>query len=236
MLLRLGQKFHATSIQLPSYKPQWLVFVLSRLGQCFMQPAQNQLPAPSSTPLTAGPTTAGFRKPLLTASSVQNKAPTTADRSVKQQVVKPVWLHNPRAEGAVVLNQAQWQQAGGAGGVWPVVVDPHVGRHLRPHQRQGVQFLYECIMGLRETNRQDPGRLLAWIILLLGLGRIITSSPPAAAKSPDTAVTNTRSCAQTTSMHALIRCIAEVIRGKNGWCVSQKRGTLLIMASLQGTI
>jgi len=26
-------------------------------------------------------------------------------------------------------------------------------RHLRPHQRQGVKFLYECTMGLRDANR-----------------------------------------------------------------------------------
>ncbi|KAL3144372.1 hypothetical protein ABBQ32_004125 [Trebouxia sp. C0010 RCD-2024] len=124
-----------------------------RLGQCFMQPAQNQLPVPSSTSLTAGLSKTSFRKPLVSASAVQNKAPATTEISIKQQAVKPVWLHNPHAEGAVVLNQAQWQQAGEGGAVWPVVVDPHVGRHLRPHQSQGVQFLYECIMGLREANR-----------------------------------------------------------------------------------
>jgi DNA repair and recombination protein RAD54B len=30
-----------------------------------------------------------------------------------------------------------------------VVVDPHVSRLLRPHQRLGVTFLYECVMGMR---------------------------------------------------------------------------------------
>lgn len=134
-----------------------------RLGQCFMQPAQNQLPVPSSSSLTAGLGKAGFRKPLLSASAVQNKASGTTDRSIKQQAVKPVWLHNPHAEGAVVLNRAQWQQAGEGGPVWPVVVDPHVGRHLRPHQSQGVQFLYECIMGLKEANRQAQPDFLPWL-------------------------------------------------------------------------
>lgn len=128
-----------------------------------MQPAQNQLPVPSSTSLTAGLSKTSFRKPLVSASAVQNKAPATTEISIKQQAVKPVWLHNPHAEGAVVLNQAQWQQAGEGGAVWPVVVDPHVGRHLRPHQSQGVQFLYECIMGLREANRQAPARLLEFL-------------------------------------------------------------------------
>ena len=30
-----------------------------------------------------------------------------------------------------------------------VVVDPHLSRHLRPHQRHGVAFLYQCVMGFR---------------------------------------------------------------------------------------
>ena len=30
-----------------------------------------------------------------------------------------------------------------------VVVDPAIAQHLRPHQREGVRFLYECVMGYR---------------------------------------------------------------------------------------
>ena len=30
-----------------------------------------------------------------------------------------------------------------------VVVDPYLANVLRPHQREGVAFLYECVMGLR---------------------------------------------------------------------------------------
>lgn len=47
-------------------------------------------------------------------------------------------LHDPAAEGAVLLNAAQY--GGGKGllapgrPVSPVVVDPYIGRHLRPHQ------------------------------------------------------------------------------------------------------
>lgn len=47
-------------------------------------------------------------------------------------------LHDPAAEGAVLLNAVQY--AGGEGllaperPVSPVVVDPYIGRHLRPHQ------------------------------------------------------------------------------------------------------
>ena len=43
-----------------------------------------------------------------------------------------------------------------------VVVDPHLSGHLRPHQRDGVVFLYECIMGLRNFN--GNGAILAWVV------------------------------------------------------------------------
>ena len=33
-----------------------------------------------------------------------------------------------------------------------VVVDPYLARHLKPHQREGVSFMYECIMGMRSEN------------------------------------------------------------------------------------
>ena len=31
-------------------------------------------------------------------------------------------------------------------------MDPCLARVLRPHQREGVVFLYECIMGLKNAN------------------------------------------------------------------------------------
>ncbi|XP_034981936.2 DNA repair and recombination protein RAD54B [Zootoca vivipara] len=34
-----------------------------------------------------------------------------------------------------------------------VVVDPHIVNHLRPHQREGITFLYECMMGMRVSCR-----------------------------------------------------------------------------------
>ncbi|GBG85536.1 hypothetical protein CBR_g40174 [Chara braunii] len=37
-------------------------------------------------------------------------------------------------------------------GAVPVVVDPYIGNKLRPHQREGVIFMYESIMGLRGHN------------------------------------------------------------------------------------
>ncbi|KAF8972939.1 P-loop containing nucleoside triphosphate hydrolase protein [Flammula alnicola] len=38
--------------------------------------------------------------------------------------------------------------------VVPVVVDPILSRRMRPHQKEGVSFLYECVMGLRKHEGQ----------------------------------------------------------------------------------
>ena len=45
---------------------------------------------------------------------------------------------------AIILNPS-WQSLH----QYPVQIDPHVASRLRPHQRQGIQFLYDCIMGNR---------------------------------------------------------------------------------------
>lgn len=43
--------------------------------------------------------------------------------------------------------------------VVPVVIDPIVARKLRPHQVEGVKFMYECVMGLRK--HEGNGCILA---------------------------------------------------------------------------
>ncbi|KAG0211347.1 helicase [Mortierella sp. GBA30] len=40
-----------------------------------------------------------------------------------------------------------------------VVIDPILGQHLRPHQKEGVRFLYECVMQMKDINGQ--GAILA---------------------------------------------------------------------------
>ncbi|CAI4055412.1 DNA-dependent ATPase RDH54 SKDI_02G1790 [Saccharomyces kudriavzevii IFO 1802] len=36
-----------------------------------------------------------------------------------------------------------------------VIVDPLVGKFLRPHQREGVKFMYDCVMGLARPSFED---------------------------------------------------------------------------------
>ncbi|KAH3685805.1 hypothetical protein WICPIJ_003218 [Wickerhamomyces pijperi] len=40
-----------------------------------------------------------------------------------------------------------------------VVIDPHLAKSLRPHQVKGVKFLYDCVMGIKDS--QTNGALLA---------------------------------------------------------------------------
>ena len=43
----------------------------------------------------------------------------------------------------------QWASNKAGLPVVDVVVDPHLVNNLRPHQREGLLFLYECVMGMR---------------------------------------------------------------------------------------
>lgn len=71
---------------------------------------------------------------------------------------------NPQAHGAIVMPRpSDAHQAIFNPRHLPlvdVVVDPNVGRHMRPHQVEGVKFLYECVMGLRGPNAPQ-GAILA---------------------------------------------------------------------------
>ncbi|OAL71947.1 dsDNA-dependent ATPase [Trichophyton violaceum] len=65
--------------------------------------------------------------------------------------------HDPTLPGAVVMKRPSSVPAGKQ--IVDVVVDPILGKHLREHQREGVKFLYECVMGLRPFNGE--GAILA---------------------------------------------------------------------------
>lgn len=75
-------------------------------------------------------------------------------------------LHDPEAENAIVLHhpkvlsaeeQLQALKSTAIGGSKPkvevhVVVDPMLGKILRPHQIDGVRFLYNCVTGRVKEN------------------------------------------------------------------------------------
>ncbi|KAF9071019.1 SNF2 family N-terminal domain-containing protein [Rhodocollybia butyracea] len=67
-------------------------------------------------------------------------------------------LHDPSADDAVVMKEPNKEHIERYNKkdrpVIPVVLDPILARQMRPHQREGVKFMYECIMGLRKHEGQ----------------------------------------------------------------------------------
>ena len=64
----------------------------------------------------------------------------------------PIPKHDPNAAGALVFKRPS--KAPGGQQIVDVVLDPVLAQKLRPHQREGVKFMYECVMGLRDFNGQ----------------------------------------------------------------------------------
>ena len=72
--------------------------------------------------------------------------------TVMPQVVgpKPMPRHNPEEPNALVMKRPKKVPKDKQ--IVDVVLDPILSKHLRDHQREGVKFLYECVMGLREFD------------------------------------------------------------------------------------
>ncbi|SJK86612.1 DNA repair and recombination protein RAD54 and RAD54-like protein [Babesia microti strain RI] len=69
--------------------------------------------------------------------------------------VDPLVLYTPSPESKILK---------------PVVVDPMLSKHLRDHQREGVQFVFDCLSGLKKFDGQ--GCILADD---MGLGKTLQS-------------------------------------------------------------
>ena len=89
-----------------------------------------------------------FRTPLLQNTNLSKK---------HTPVSVPTPRHDPLANGALVMKRPTRITQGKH--VVDVVVDPILSKKLRPHQQEGVKFLYECVMGLRVDGLH--GALLA---------------------------------------------------------------------------
>ncbi|XP_073258771.1 DNA repair and recombination protein RAD54B-like [Porites lutea] len=122
-------------------------------GKCFQQSVQ---PSPS------------IPKPPSRLPSKQKGLPKPFVCNMKNGVVMETKKistsrHDVNAPGALVMprpsatHQLEINQEGLD--IVDVVVDPYLSQHLRPHQREGVVFLYECVMGLRNFN--GNGAILA---------------------------------------------------------------------------
>ncbi|KAF1995689.1 DNA repair and recombination protein RAD26 [Amniculicola lignicola CBS 123094] len=65
----------------------------------------------------------------------------------KTKSLRPQPRHDPAQPNALVMKRPSTCPKGRQ--IVDVVVDPILGKHLRDHQREGVAFLYECVMGMR---------------------------------------------------------------------------------------
>uniref|UniRef100_A0A6A7G8V9 DNA repair and recombination protein RAD54-like n=3 Tax=Hirondellea gigas TaxID=1518452 RepID=A0A6A7G8V9_9CRUS len=83
-------------------------------------------------------------------------------------------LHDPDAPDALVLytppalSQHQKLTLDGSKQEVHVVVDPELSKVLRPHQREGVAFMYECV-----TGKQIPGSFGCIMADEMGLGKTL---------------------------------------------------------------
>jgi DNA repair and recombination protein RAD54B len=77
-----------------------------------------------------------FKAPLLSNTVMPQRNPSI-----------PQPRHDPHAPNALVMKRPDSCPNGKQ--IVDVVVDPVLSKHLRDHQREGVQFLYECVMGMR---------------------------------------------------------------------------------------
>ena len=130
---------------------------------------QMPLPNPTSRPDSKAPLlleveVEEMKKPLNPAapSSVATQAmfknPLLASTVLpKQETKEPTPRHDPTAAQAIVMKRPKTVPKGKQ--IVDVVVDPLLTKHLREHQREGVKFMYECVMGMRDFDGQ--GAILA---------------------------------------------------------------------------
>lgn len=90
---------------------------------------------------------AAFKNPLTGKTVVRAKSDGTV----------PAPRHDPQAERALVMKRPKSVPQGKH--IVDVVVDPILTEHLRQHQRDGIAFLYECVMGMRPFDGE--GAILA---------------------------------------------------------------------------
>ncbi|PWW79811.1 hypothetical protein C7212DRAFT_355570 [Tuber magnatum] len=136
--------------------------VLSReeylAGRPFLK---NAAPPPSSTTTSTVP-----QKETFTAVAPGNffgskfKTPLLNSTVMEKAYSKvPTPRHDPKAEGALVMPRPSGKSVPTGKAIVDVVVDPFISRSLRPHQREGVVFLYEAVMGLKPFDGR--GAILA---------------------------------------------------------------------------
>ena len=120
--------------------------------------------APAANPLAIAPPTSNTHRPFrpVTTTTASAAGPRSTP-SVSASSTDSRSVRDATRAGAVPLSFAGDAFPRGVA-VAPVSVDPFLGALLRPHQREGVKFMYEATMGLRRsvhTGAPHKGCLLA---------------------------------------------------------------------------
>ncbi|KAJ8353876.1 hypothetical protein SKAU_G00214430 [Synaphobranchus kaupii] len=125
-------------------------------GRCFQEVGTEASVVEAVAPPVRNPVSRPFSRPSPKGGVVNQRAPPTEGLACRPR-------HDPFAPGALVLPRPtenhQWVCNKAGLPMVDVVVDPHLTAHLRPHQREGVVFLYECVTGMRMVSRH--GAILA---------------------------------------------------------------------------
>eukprot|EP01132_Coremiostelium_polycephalum_P001400 gene1400-1769_t len=105
--------------------------------------------------------------------------------TIKKRGLTP--YYNPNSPDSLVLYYPPESGTDESGTpVTHVVVDPFISKHLRPHQRVGVQFLFDCVSGIRHpfgngailADQMGLGKTLQTLTLLwTALKQSPTGSP-----------------------------------------------------------
>ncbi|KAL7246856.1 hypothetical protein ACSBR2_001880 [Camellia fascicularis] len=107
----------------------------------------------------------GSTRPALVAITNRLNVPSAAEKEVLEEIVNLP----PGVEPLVLWQPEECEE--GAGDLVPISVDPLLVRFLRPHQREGVQFMFECVSGLYSAANIN-GCILADD---MGLGKTLQS-------------------------------------------------------------
>lgn len=121
-------------------------------GKCFQGHSVTATDESPLTPVPVRPKPKPFRLPTLGRVNGSLATPKETDP-----------LYNASAPDALVLpkppSHHQFKYNSEGLNIIDVVVDPLLANQLRPHQKEGVIFLYECVLGYRVSDRY--GAILA---------------------------------------------------------------------------
>lgn len=120
-------------------------------GRLFVKPT---LQAAVASSITRQPSVRRSSFKPLRPRNPASKLQTTANQS-------PGPLHDPTSPESCILMPSVVDKFSGKSSV-PVVLDPFLAKQMRPHQREGIKFLYKCVQGSFFFSREGgQGAILA---------------------------------------------------------------------------